>query len=509
MGETGVLLLAPIGRDAELSAKVLRRAALPCRVCPSADELIAKVRYGAGPVVIGTEALSVQHSAKLRAVLADQPAWSDPPVILVAGPGSVPKHLHELVVRQNTTLLHRPLKVSTFVTTARAALQNRLRQYEVGELLRRLEDRARQLQQLALELTEAEERERQRLAEILHDDLQQLLVGARLHVAGLHKQADPDRFDKAVRTLSDLLAQAIEQSRNLSHEFNLAILRRHGLPAGLRWLADRMSQLHELKVTVEVDPNADLRDGWVRTFLYRSAQELLFNVVKHAGVAEAHMRLAKEENRLVLRVQDRGESVELAALQAEGDGYGLRSIRERASLLGGWLEIRSNEGAGSTFTLAMPLEQAGSPTGAVKSGGAAMPLPAAANGGTGSHGTRRLRIMLVDDHQMMRSGLRSLLELEQDLEIVGEADDGAQAQELAERLRPDLILMDVSMPQMDGIEATRRIKARHPAIRVIGLSMFDDERCAITMRDAGAECYLPKAGPAEELLAAVRSSTGR
>ena len=500
-----VLVLAPVGRDAELTAKALRRVALPCRVCSTADELITEVRRGAGPAVIGVEALSVRHGAALESVLADQPAWSDPPLILVAGPASLPEHLRKLVARQNTTLLHRPLKVSTFVTTARAALQNRLRQYEVQRLLDRLEERARQLQRLALELTDAEERERQRLAEILHDDLQQLLVGARMRVAGLSKGAEQDRFDKTVQALSELLSQAIEQSRNLSHEFNLAILRREGLPAALRWLAKRMNQLHELTVTTDADPDADLRDGWVRTFLYRSAQELLFNVAKHAGVSEAHVRLAREESRVVLCVQDGGELADMTALEKGEAGCGLQGIRERASLLGGSFEIDGDEAVGTTFTLAMPLEPASATIDPAKPGEAATPATVAADSGVGGQELQRLRIMLVDDHQMMRSGLRSLLELEQDLEIVGEADDGVQAQELAERLRPDLILMDVSMPQMDGIEATRRIKARHPAMRVIGLSMFDDERCAITMRDAGAECYLPKVGPAEDLLAAVRA----
>ncbi len=75
---------------------------------------------------------------------------------------------------------------------------------------------------------------------------------------------------------------------------------------------------------------------------------------------------------------------------------------------------------------------------------------------------------------------------------------------MAERLRPDVILMDVSMPRLDGIEATRRIKAQQPAIRVIGLSMFDDEETASKMRDAGAEDYLSKAGPGEHLLEVVR-----
>lgn len=504
-----MLLLAPTGRDAALSAEALRRANLPCVVCSTAENLIGQVCRGAGPAVIVIEALHPEQAAALEAALVDQPAWSDLPLILVAGSASVPKHLHALVARPNTTLLHRPLKVATFITTIRAAVQNRLRQYEVRDLLRRLEDRARQLQRLALELTEIEARERQRLADILHNDLQQILVGAKLRVAGLSKQATHNQLHKAIATLSELLEQAIDRSRSLSHEFNPPMLRRHGLSAGLQWLAKRMHQLHELQVTVDVDPDANPRGDWICTFLYRSAQELLFNVVKHAGVAEAHMSLTLEHGCVVLRVQDRGRGVDPKVLQGDATGLGLLSIQERANLFGGRFEIRSHEGVGSTFTLALPLEQTAQSTVLPETGEAAMQLISVRRDDECRNDTPRLQILLVDDHCMMRSGLRSLLEVEQDLEVIGEANDGAQAAELAARLQPDLILMDVSMPRMDGIKATQLVKARHPAIRVIGLSMLDDEQSASKMRAAGAERYLPKSGPAEDLLAAVRATNGK
>lgn len=498
-----MLVLAPTGRDAALSVQELRRADLPSIACPTAEDLIANVRRGAGPVVIVAEAINPDRAAALEAVLADEPAWSDLPVILVAGPASIPRHLRALVARRNTTLLHRPLKVATFVTTSQAALQNRLRQYEVRNLLRQLEDRAQQLQQLALELTETEERERQRLAEILHDDLQQILVGAKLQTAGLPKQADRGRLKQAVTGLSSLLEQAIEQARGLSHELRSPILQQHGLPAAIQSLAKRMHELYAMQVAVDVDPAADPLDDRVRTFLYRSAQELLLNVIKHAGVVEANVNLAAKHGRVVLRVHDRGRGIDPAVVKGDAAGSGLLTIRERADLLGGRFEVHGSTGEGAAFTLDLPLEQEASPE-VASEGGEAVAQPS-----IGGEVAPRLRIMLTDDHRVMRSGLRSMLELEQDLEVVGEADDGVEAVNLAERVRPDLILMDLSMPRMDGIEATQRIKARHPAIRVIGLSMFNDDQSAMKMREAGAENYLPKAGPAEELLDAVRSSNGR
>jgi DNA-binding NarL/FixJ family response regulator len=112
--------------------------------------------------------------------------------------------------------------------------------------------------------------------------------------------------------------------------------------------------------------------------------------------------------------------------------------------------------------------------------------------------------LLADDHALLREGLRSLLGEEADIELVGEASDGRQAVEVALRTRPDVILMDVTMPRVDGIEATRQITAALPQARVIGLSMHEEEDMAAAMYEAGASAYLSKGGPSESLLATIR-----
>ena len=118
---------------------------------------------------------------------------------------------------------------------------------------------------------------------------------------------------------------------------------------------------------------------------------------------------------------------------------------------------------------------------------------------------KKIRIMLVDDHVVMRQGLARLIGGEEGLEIGGEASDGASAVRLAHELRPDVIIMDVSMPLMNGIEATRLIHAGLPGVRIIGLSMFEDTDRAAAMLSAGASAYLTKSGDTETLIATLRA----
>ena len=106
----------------------------------------------------------------------------------------------------------------------------------------------------------------------------------------------------------------------------------------------------------------------------------------------------------------------------------------------------------------------------------------------------------------MRQGLIAMVTGHSDIRVVGEAANGREALEMARRLRPDVIVMDVSMPVMDGMEATRLIKAELPGIRIIGLSMHNDEQLARTMRRSGAEAFLCKTEPLDRLLSAIRGT---
>jgi len=115
-----------------------------------------------------------------------------------------------------------------------------------------------------------------------------------------------------------------------------------------------------------------------------------------------------------------------------------------------------------------------------------------------------IKVLIADDHQIVREGLRSMLEKEPGIKVVGEAEEGRTTLRLARELTPDVIIMDVAMPDLNGIEATRQIVAEFPAIKVIALSMHDDRRFVLHMIKAGAKGYLLKDSAFKDLAKAIR-----
>jgi two-component system response regulator NreC len=117
-----------------------------------------------------------------------------------------------------------------------------------------------------------------------------------------------------------------------------------------------------------------------------------------------------------------------------------------------------------------------------------------------------IRLLLVDDHAVVRSGLKMLLENEHDVEIVGEASSASEAIEATLRLKPNLILMDIGLPDLSGIDATREIKKRVPDVSIVALTIHEDEEYFFKMLEAGASGYVPKRAAPEELVTAIRAA---
>jgi signal transduction histidine kinase len=382
-----------------------------------------------------------------------------------------------------------------------------------GELEDRVEERTaelaarnRQLARLTSELTLAEQRERKRIADILHENLQQLLAGARLHLE-IHADEVGGQDTGAWKTAYDLITKSIETSRTLSSELSPPVLYHKELPEALQWLARWMAATHQLDIDLDLPDDFVFLREELKVLLFHSVRELLFNVVKHAQTSRAQVTVQEKNGQVRIMVSDKGCGCDAKNLTLNGSdtGFGLFAIRERLELLGGNLTIACAPDQGLTATIDLPLEppvyaKPEEPSLVVEEEFQEVtkpsPKPVSAGG--------KIRVMLVDDHAVMRQGLSSFLSVHDDIEIAGEAADGEAAVEQARQIQPDVILMDINMPKMNGVEATRRIQSEMSGIRIYGLSMYEADDQAQAMAEAGAAGYLSKSGSSDSLLAAIR-----
>jgi PAS domain S-box-containing protein len=373
---------------------------------------------------------------------------------------------------------------------------------QVAERTRQAEARSEQLQTLAVELIESEERERRRIADYLHDDLQQMLAAARMQLDSLCK-SQPD--EPTLVSVKKLLEESLTKSRRLSHELSPPVLQHADLVAALHWIVRYYGEQFGLQVELLADEAQPSESGPLKVFLFRAVQELLFNVVKHAKVKSARIELAETDGCLGLTVSDQGQGIKTDILESGSTptGLGLLSLRERAQHIGGSLVIESEPGLGSRFTLKIPYNIG--KAGDLQRPAALEPTDAATKR-TCEMGSGITRVLFVDDHKVMRQGLINLIGAQPGIDVAGEASNGKEAIDQVRQLKPDVVVMDVSMPEMDGIEATRHIKAQWPEVRVIALSMFEDEHITRTMIDAGAEAFVSKTASSTELLKAIYES---
>ena len=406
--------------------------------------------------------------------------------------------------------------------TPRRQAEEGLRQL-TAELEQRVTKRTEELLQsenrlraLSRELNLAEQRERRRLATDLHDYLAQLLVLGRIKLAQAKRGDLPHNSMTLISETETVLTQALSYTRSLVGQLCPPVLKEFGLVVALKWLAEQMQQHH---LTVSIHAEGDrlpLADDQA-VLMFQSARELLMNIVKHAGTDRATVTVSRLDGVLRVVVEDKGCGFDETVTPMTSQ-FGLFSIKERMQALGGRFMMLSEAGKGTTATLALPLAmpaQESVPPREWANGDHRTPLDqwsiVDAVSGEPSRTqpadplvseiptTERVRVLLVDDHVMIRQGLKTILEGYPEIDIVGEAANGVEALTLTRTRRPDIVIMDVTMPRMDGIEATRLIKKEWPSVLVIGLSVHSAPQVGDTMREAGAFSILTKEAAVDDL----------
>jgi signal transduction histidine kinase len=407
----------------------------------------------------------------------------------------------------------------------RKQIEERLRQL-TGTLEERVTERTQQLstsytrlRALAADLTIAEQTERRRLATELHDYLAQMLVVARMKVAQLLTRNQDSEERKILEGVDQLLHQSLDYTRSLVSELTPQALYERGLGAAIIWLGDQMRRLVVLNVEIDLDaPDLSLPEADA-VLLFHSIRELLFNVLKHGKINRASVSMRYTQNVLSITVSDEGCGFDVSKLSDErSDRFGLLSIRERMTALGGTFDLQSEPGKGTVASLRLPFtttdesivtQVAEAESSVILNGASPRRIPSTVSISPSASEANRvtpLHVLIVDDHQMVREGLICILKQHNDLTVVGEATTGEQALEMAGKLRPDVVIMDMQLPGWNGAESTSRILKEYPAIVVIGVSIQTDQHVSSSMLAAGASGFVPKEAVGKELYSTIQTA---
>jgi PAS domain S-box-containing protein len=361
---------------------------------------------------------------------------------------------------------------------------NELLKAEIAER-KRAEEALRQLSGRLLNL---QDDERRRIARDLHDSTAQTLSGLVLNLAYLQ---NPKRGERSPsKLLADSLAlaeQAAREIRDLSHLLYPPALDQMGLTAAIRWHSARTSEVSGIAIELDLPDEMPRLQREIEVALFRVAQESLENVRRHSGSATASVRLAGSDGQVLLEVRDQGRGAPHAITKHDAGisevGVGVAGMRERLRQLGGQLQIESGE-HGTTVKAVVPL---GVRPGKVRSTDSPM------------------RVLVVDDSGAVRQGVRALLGDDLGLDVVGEAANGREAIQRAVELEPDLMILDIAMPELDGLEAARKVAAIAPNVRILAFSQDGSVEVVRAARKAGALGYVLKSEAARDLMAAVKA----
>lgn len=337
-----------------------------------------------------------------------------------------------------------------------------------------LREAAESIRALGLSLLTAEEDTARAVARELHDDITQRLALLAMEIGHQAKDSASGRLAGVLEGYQERLIEISMGLRRISHQMHPAILEQFGLSAAIESLCEEFEGQMKVTVRFAAEGVPEQLDRNLALCLYRVCQECLRNVEKHAEAERVEVVLTGGEGWLRLLVEDNGKGF---AGGRPRQGLGLYSMQERLQLVGGALTMGSTEGEGAWVEAAIPLRE--------------------------ESGRGAARILLADDHALLLEGTKALLAQEYD--VVGTATDGRQLVEEALRLRPDVVVSDISMPGMNGIEAVRRILAERPETKVVFLTMHSSSVYLRRVMAAGAGAYVLKVAAGEDLREAVRA----
>jgi two-component system NarL family sensor kinase len=384
---------------------------------------------------------------------------------------------------------------------------------ELVEANEALKSNEESLRQLSARLLQLQDEERRHIARDLHDVTGQKLAVQSMALSGVlsrNSGLDPD----SRRALKEALAwnkEVAAEIRTLSYLLHPPLLDELGLASAVNWYVAGFTARTGIVVETEIPADLQRLSAEAEVAIFRVLQESLTNVHRYSGSSKALIRMKSMADEIRIEIQDFGKGMNISrskARNAAGEmrlGVGIQGMTERMRQLGGKLEITSSLNKGTMVSATIPLSDVHVALEAPPSSGpigSPTVLGSDLSGLLG--GAVKKRILIADDHEMLRRGVRNTLQTEIDLEICGEAVDGQDAVEKVKALQPDLVILDINMPVLNGLVAVRQILRFRPQTKVLVFSVHDSDQTIQEVHAAGAHGFISKGKDAQDLLRVVR-----
>ena len=376
--------------------------------------------------------------------------------------------------------------------------------YGANEALKASQDALRNLSGRLLRL---QDEERRRISRDLHDVTGQKLALLSMDLSGILKNKNLVQDEAISRLLLEsinLSHEVNEEIRTLSYVLHPPLLDELGLSSAVEWFTQGFENRTGIHVGVDIPAGFVRLSPDAEVTLFRIVQESLANVHRYSGSATAYVRARSDGGDVRLEIGDFGKGMGKQPVSAAPLGVGIQGMKERVRQLSGTLEITSRPGKGTVVTAILPIGSRRPEISDSYRDSEIQEVEVIPSGGIAEINGWRKRILIADDHDVLRRGIRTMLESDPGLEVCGEAMDGRDALEKTIAQSPDLVILDINMPVMNGLDVLRQIARHRPQTKVLAFSVHDSKQIVEEILAAGAHSYLSKATAGQHLVHEVR-----
>lgn len=327
------------------------------------------------------------------------------------------------------------------------------------------------------------ESERQRIARDLHDSTVQSLTSLthKTELCLKLMDVDPIRCRLELTSQGKILKDIINELRNMIYNLRPMSFDDIGFNITVERALDKLRNSNNIRCNFKTSGDEYMVDSLVSLTLLRVIQESCSNSIKHGHAKEINVSLKYEPKSLTLTIKDDGDGFDTSAIpeftRNDNSGFGLSMMKERIYLLSGKISISSRPGEGCIVKVIIPVNK--------------------------EDYIMAINIMITDDHSMIREGLKNLLELDGDIKVIAEAENGEECLDKLKTFRPDVLLLDINMPKMNGLEVLKALKDRKSKVKVLVLTVHNETEYLMKAVDIGINGYVLKDSESAELKKAI------